>query len=288
MRVGLFPGQGVPVRTVLEHLPEGDPLIARASDILCYDLRKKVQQVARRERALMPTSLSQPAILTASLIGWRDRPDGDVHFLLGHSVGEYAALVAGHSMTFEHALCVVQVRGEAMEKAARATNGGMVAVLGLRLEEVQSLAERAGVLVANDNAPGQVVIAGDEQALAGAASIARECGGRAVRLEVTGPFHTPAVADAAPLLHGALDHISIRSPRVPVISNVNAEPYRAPGEIRKLLVAQLTSQVRFRESLEWLWRAGVREWRDLGPGSIVDTLAKRSFRTLDAAAPVGA
>lgn len=175
-----------------------------------------------------------------------------------------------------------------MNKAARETAGGMVAILGLTLDQVRSLADRAGVLVANDNAPGQVVIAGDEHGLGEAAAMASDLGGRAVRLDVTGPFHTPAVASAEPLLHGALDHISIRSPQVPVVSNVSAEPYRAPGEIRKLLVAQLTARVRFRESLEWVWRAGAREWVDHGPGTVVHVLAKRTFRSLEAEAMVSA
>lgn len=280
MRVGLFPGQGIPVRTVLEALPAGDPLVEEASEVLCYDLRHKVKLVAQRERAVMPTSLAQPAILTASLIGWRDRAGERVDMLLGHSVGEYAALVAGRSMSFEHALCVVHVRGEAMHAAARTAGGGMVAILGLELHRVEEMAIREEVLVANDNAPGQVVVAGDEDRLAEVAVWARSHGGRAVRLDVSGPFHTPAVIGAARPLHHALDHVGIRNPQVPVISNVTAEPYKAPGEIRRVLVAQLTSRVRFRESLEWAWRSGAREWVDFGPGSVVDGLAKRAFGVL--------
>ena len=279
MRLGLFPGQGVAVRTVLDALPAGDPLVEDASDILCYDLRQKVHRLAQRERAVMPTSLAQPAILTASVIGWRDRTE-EVDLFLGHSVGEYAALVAGGAMSFEHALCVVHVRGDAMHRAALGTGGGMVALLRLDLDQVEALAEGAGVLVANDNAPGQVVVAGDEEHLVEAAASARSFGGRAVRLDVSGPFHTPAVASAAPLLHHALDHINIRSPRLPVISNVTAAPYRAPGEIRKALVTQVTSRVRFREALAWTWHAGAREWTDFGPGAVVDGLAKRTFRAL--------
>lgn len=279
MRIGLFPGQGIPARTVLGALPASDHLVETASDVLCYDLRKKVERVARRERSILPTSLAQPAILTASVIAWRDQPI-EFDALLGHSVGEYAALVAGGAISFEHALCVVQVRGEAMQSAAKESAGGMVAILELTLDQVESIAERAGVLVANDNAPGQVVIAGDEARLADAAAHARELGGRAVRLEVSGPFHTPAVSSAAPLLHRALDHISIRSPLIPVVSNVTAEPYRAPGEIRKMLVFQLTSRVRFREALETLWLNGAREWSDMGPGAVVHGLAKRTFKQL--------
>ncbi|HEV3473655.1 MAG TPA: [acyl-carrier-protein] S-malonyltransferase, partial [Actinomycetota bacterium] len=117
MTIGLFPGQGVPVRTVLAALPADHHLVRSASEILCYDLRKKVEQVARRERSIMPTSLAQPAIFTASLVSFYDS-DVDCDVLLGHSLGEYAALVAGEAMSFEQALCVVQVRGDAMQKVA--------------------------------------------------------------------------------------------------------------------------------------------------------------------------
>ena len=287
MKVGLFPGQGVPVRTVSEALPPDDPLVEEASDVLCYDLRKKVQKLVQRERAVMPTSLAQPAILTASLIGWRDRT-GDVDLLLGLSVGEYAALVAGGAMSFEHALCVVHVRGDAMHRAALRSGGGMVAILGLALEQVEELAQEEQVAVANDNAPGQVVVAGDEARLVEIAARTRALGGRAVRLEVSGPFHTPAVSSASVPLHHALDHVEIRSPQLPVISNVSGAPYRAPGEIRKMLVSQVTSRVRFRECLEWTWRAGAREWVDFGPGTIVDGLAKRTFRDLETPVVVNA
>lgn len=280
MRLGLFPGQGIPVRTVLAALPAGHPTVAKASEVLCFDLRKRVEQVAKRERSVMPTSLAQPAIFTASILAWQELAHERFDCFLGHSVGEYAALVAGGAMSFEQALCVVQVRGDAMQKAALETNGGMAALIDLNLDEVETIAEATGTIVANDNSPHQAVVAGDEESLVEAASITRARGGRAVRLDVTGPFHTPQVASAAPLLRGALEHISIRSPRVPVVSNVSAAAYRAPGEIRKLLIEQLTSRVRFREALEALWLKGVTDVHDFGPGKIVAGLAARTFDSL--------
>lgn len=287
MKVGLFPGQGVPVADVLEALPAGDPTVETANDVLCLDLRKRVEQVARRNRAVMPTSLAQPAIFTASIAAWIRRADEPCDCFLGHSVGEYAALVAAGAISFEQGLCVVQVRGDAMDKAARATDGGMVAVLGLELPEVARIAEANGVTIANDNCPGQVVLAGGTEALDQAASIVRATGGRAVRLDVTGPFHTRHVAPAAPALRDVLDHVSIRSPRVPVISNVSTMPYRAPGEIRKLLVEQLTAPVRFRESLQRLWHSGITEACDFGPGQVVAGLAKRTFAPLEPSVTAG-
>jgi [acyl-carrier-protein] S-malonyltransferase len=280
MRVGLFPGQGVPVRTVLAALPGDNSLVHTASEILCYDLRKRVEKIAQRERSVMPTSLAQPAIFTASVAAWQDASHETFDCFLGHSVGEYAALVAGGAMSFEQALCVVHVRGDAMHAAALEANGGMVALIDLHFNDAEAIAEATGTTIANDNSPRQVVVAGEHDALVEAASQARAQGGRAVRLDVTGPFHTPHVASAAPSLRDALEHISIRSPRVPVISNVTAAAYRAPGEIRKLLIDQLTSRVRFREALEGLWLQGALDFRDFGPGRIVAGLAARTFESL--------
>jgi [acyl-carrier-protein] S-malonyltransferase len=275
----MFPGQGVPVRTVLEALPKAHPLLEKASETLCFDLRKRVEQVSRRERAVMPTSLAQPAIFTASLIAHSEHND-HIDCFLGHSVGEYAALVAGGAMSFEQGLCVVAVRGDAMDKAARACDGGMAAILDLSFDQAEEIASASSATIANDNSPRQVVLAGGHEALVDAAERARARGGRAVRLDVTGPFHTPQVGSAAPFLRDALEHISIRSPRVPVISNVSATRYRHPGEIRRLLIEQLTGRVRFREALEGLWLEGVRDFHDFGPGQVVARLARQTFGPL--------
>jgi [acyl-carrier-protein] S-malonyltransferase len=280
MKVGLFPGQGIAAERVLGALTPGDPFVASASEVLGYDLRRKVDIAGRRKGAKLPTALAQPAIFVASIASWRRASEEGrrVDFLAGHSLGEYAALVAGESISFEQGLRAVAARGEAMQAAARATPGGMTAVLGLDLESVEDIARRSGVSVANDNAPGQVVVSGPEGALAEAAVLARSEGGRAVLLDVAGPFHTGAMAPAQAVLRDALDHVDVRSPGLPVVSNVSARPYRAPGEIRALLVSQLTDRVRFRESLLWLWRNGVRDFVDFGPGSVVGGIAQRTFR----------
>lgn len=287
MRVGLFPGQGLPTRVVLDALPADGPLVDRASEVLCYDLRKRIESVARRERSIMPTSLAQPAIFTASMVAFYRR-DRECDVLLGHSLGEYSALVAGEAMSFEQALCVVGVRGAVMDSIAARAQGGMAAVLGLSLQECEDLAASTGAFVANDNAPGQVVIAGEDEALTSCAEQARARGARVIRLDVTAAFHTATMATAAPALRDALEHILIRSPVVPVVSNVTAATYRAPGEIRKLLVEQLSSRIRFRESLERLWTRGIREFHDFGPGRVVEGLARKTFGPFAETASVGA
>jgi malonyl CoA-acyl carrier protein transacylase len=281
-RVALFPGQGIPARTVLESLPEGHELMGRAEEILGYELRKRVEIAARRKGAVIPTALAQPAIFVASLIGYERAVEAGERFdaIAGHSLGEYPALVAGEAMSFEAALSVVQVRGDAMDRAARIAPGGMIAVLGLGEDDVERIRVTADLSVANDNAPGQVVLSGPEEQLTVAAGLAKSLGGRSVLLQVQGPFHTSAMAPAVKELEDALDHVEVRSPRLPVISNVSARPYKAPGEIRKLLVLQLVYRVRFRECLEWVWSRGVRDYVDVGPGDVAAGLAQRTFRNL--------
>ena len=279
MRAGLFPGQGIPAGTVLERLPDDDSLVAEAQKSLGYPLRRRVKITARRKGALLATELAQPAIFVASVGSWR-ASNAQFDFYAGHSLGEYAALVAAGSMTFTDALEVVRVRGEAMNSASKSAPGSMVALLGLGLEDATRIATQAGVTVANDNAPDQVVLAGPEDGLEKAASLVSDTGARSVLLEVSGPFHTEAVGGAAQDLRAALDSIDIREPSVPVISNVTAEPYRSVAEIKDLLVTQLTHAVRWRESVEYLWAQGAREFVDLGPGRVVAGLASRTTREL--------
>lgn len=279
MRVGLFPGQGLSPAAVLDALPAGHPLLERANGIVGYDLRKRVGQASSGSRRRLPTEIAQPAIFVAGVIAWEDGQAAGIEcsHLAGHSLGEYAALVAGRALSFEKALSAVVVRADGMRKAAAAAPGGMAALIGVGIDEAQVIADKAGALVANDNAPRQVVIAGSDEALVSAASLARATGARCIRLELDAPFHTPAMAPAAANLEACLYTMSIRSPQIPVIANTTARPYRSPGEIRKLLVAQLTERVRFRESIEYLWSESVREHHDFGPGDVVGKLAAASF-----------
>jgi [acyl-carrier-protein] S-malonyltransferase len=282
MKVGLFPGQGIPAAAVLDALTqEDDGSLATANEILGYDLLRKVEVASRRPKASLPTSLAQPAIFTAGVMSFRRTPGGTgFGYFAGHSLGEYAALVAGESISFPAALKAVAVRGDAMHEAAQRTPGGMAAVLGLSFEDAASVADEAGVVLANDNAPGQVVLSGSEDGLAAAAGMVRARGGRAVLLDVTGPYHTDAMRPAAPALAKVLEGTEVNKPRVPVISNITARPYASPEEIRTLLVEQLMNRVRFRESLLWLGEQGVNEYEDLGPGRVAAGLAQRTFGSL--------
>ena len=277
MRAGLFPGQGIPAKTVLESLPKSHALLASASELLGYDLFKRVEVAARRKGASLPTAVAQPAIFVAGMISFSyDSAGWD--FFCGHSLGEYTALTAAGAFSFEDALAIVHIRAEGMERAGRVAPGSMAAVLGLELEQVSDIAQRTGVVIANDNSPGQVVLAGPEPALASAATEVRAAGARSVLLDVSGAFHTPAMAPASPALAQALQAAEIRTPEIPVVSNVLARPYSDPTEVKELLVAQLTRPVRFRESIEWLVEQDVEDFTDFGPGRIVAGLAQKSRR----------
>ena len=281
MRVGLFPGQGIPAKTVFAALDEDGATVEGAEEILGYELRRKVGLAARGSGTTLPTSLAQPAIFTAGVLSLRESPDEHFDYFAGHSLGEYAALVAGGAITFEDGLGAVAVRGDVMHEAARNAPGGMAALMSLDLDVVQMIADETGVVVANDNAPGQVVVSGPDEALAEAATMARSQGGRAVLLEVSGPFHSAAMEPAAARLAETLAGIEIRTPGVPIISNVTARPYETPDEIRALLVKQVTQGVRWRESCEWLWGQGVRELHDFGPGRVAAGLAQKTFRSME-------
>lgn len=279
MRAGLFPGQGIDARTIAAGLVTDHPLGDRANEVLGMDVARRVRDLSRRS-ATVPTSLAQPAIFLAGMISYAEaRRDGITfdHFA-GHSLGEYTALVAADAIPFEHGLRLVEARGRAMEAAAGMSSGGMSAVLGLDLGTAEHIAETHGLTLANDNAPGQVVLSGDPERLKQAARAVREAGGRTVLLPVTGAFHSTAMTPAVADLADALASAEVRCPRVPVISNMSARPYRAPGEIRKLLLAQLTGRVRFREAIEHLIRNGVRDFLDLGPGSVAGNLAATTYK----------
>ena len=282
MNAGLFPGQGLPARAGLEALPKSDERLSTAREILGLDLRRRVEIASRRNGATLPTLIAQPAIFVAGIIALRrgEAEGRKWDCFAGHSLGEYTALVAGSSLSFENALIVVRARAEAMEEAGKAAPGGMAAVLGLDLDVVDDIATRSGIVVANDNAPGQVVLSGSEEGLAQAAGLVRSAGARSVLLDVSGPFHSPAMAAAAERLAEALERVEVKRPRVPVVSNVTARPHGAGHEIRSSLVEQLTHRVRFRESLEWLVRRGMDDFDDLGPGRIVAGLATRTARAL--------
>lgn len=283
MRGGLFAGQGLRAATVLGALPRRHARVVSASRRLGYDVRWRVSVAAGRPDAGLPTVIAQPAIFVAGVVAYERALESGERFdaLMGHSIGEYAALVAAEAMTFEDALDVVAARARAMEAAARRNPGGMAAIRGLDRVDADAIAWSAGVEVANDNSAEEIVVSGPDTALARAASAAHARGGRVLRLPVAGPFHTEAMAPASAAVERALEDVSISAPRIPVVSNVTGLPYERADDVAALLVQQVTSLVQFRRGLEWMWDAGVRGVVDLGPGEVVGRHAYATFATME-------
>lgn len=274
----MFPGQGITAPQVADALAAGGKLAQRAEEILALPLRRDVGRIARRTKAVLPTRLAQPAIVVASLARWISRDDRDSFSLLtGHSLGQISALAAGGAISLRSALTLVAERARLMERAALAEPGGMMALLGMEVTAAEEIATRAGACVANDNAPGQLVLSGPDQALADAAAAARAGGGRAIRLQVSGPFHSVAMSIVEKEFRDVVMMTEIRSPRIQLISDMTARPMVAPGEIRRRLVEQLTGRVRWRDCIENAIAAGATDLIDIGPGEVLSGLAKRCW-----------
>jgi [acyl-carrier-protein] S-malonyltransferase len=230
------------------------------------------------ERLTEGTRYQQPALFLCSVAAWdqwREEADDvdDAHAAAGHSLGEYAALVAAGALQFDDAVRLVDERAAAMADAGELSPGGMVAMLGGDARDVRALAERLNLVVANDNAPGQLVLSGALDAvLAAENSASDEAGARARRLDVTGAFHSPLMEPAVQPFREALDAIELREARFPVVSCATAQPFT---DVRAELAAALTSPVRWRETMLALHEAGVTRFVEVGPGKVLARLGKR-------------
>lgn len=226
---------------------------------------------------LARTAVAQPAILLVEWLAWRalQQKGKEPAVVAGHSLGEFAALAAAGVFTWPEALRLVTARGQLMEEAAREHPGGMVAVLGLPREAVEAVARESGCFVANYNGPTQTVLAGREEELVRAESLAKEQGGKAVRLSVAGPFHSPYLEGAQGELARLLAEVTFHPPRCTFVSGVSGRPEGAPEKIAQLLARQMTSPVRWTEVLDSLVSLGVKEAWEVGPGEVLARLGKR-------------
>ena len=276
-------------RSLSENYPIARDTFAQADEILgfllsglCFD---------GPPATLNDTLNTQPAILTTSVAAYRvlekHRPEDPV-FVAGHSMGEFSALVAAGALSFQDGLNLVRERGRLMKQAGEEQPGGMAAVLGLErqaLEEACATArDRTGayVGVANDNCPGQIVISGKLDALEQATTIAEELGARRVkRLQVSIAAHTPLMAQAADAFRHRLDATPMGKPRVPVVANATASPLTDLAALRGALAAQLTSPVRWTESVAWIVDQGVDRFVEVGPGKVLTGLLRRIARQVE-------
>lgn len=291
-RAFTFPGQGsqavgmgkelsdtyAAARAVFEEVDEA--LGQDLSKIMFEGPEDTLRLTENAQPALMAVSMAVVRVLEEKGIALKD----SATFVAGHSLGEYSALCAAGSLTIADAARLLKTRGRAMQQAVPVGEGAMAALLGLDFETAQQVAEQArqGAVcdVANDNAPGQVVVSGELAAVERAIELAKAKGAkRALMLPVSAPFHCALMAPAAEKMEEALAHVKLEAPVVPLVANVLAAPISDPTEIRRRLVEQVTGMVRWTESVTWLIEKGeVTELVELGTGKVLTGLAKRINR----------
>ncbi|MBX9444367.1 ACP S-malonyltransferase [Dickeya chrysanthemi] len=290
----VFPGQGSQSVGMLAELAEQFPLIKEtfdeASSVLGYDVWQLSQQGPAEE--LNKTWQTQPALLTASVALWRvwQQQGGPLPALMaGHSLGEYSALVCAGVMDFRQAVSLVELRGKLMQEAVPEGTGAMYAIIGLDNDAIAAACAEAAqgqvVSPVNFNSPGQVVIAGNKEAVERAGAVCKAAGAkRALPLPVSVPSHCALMEPAARKLAEALEAITFNTPNVPVVNNVDVRAESAPEAIRSALVRQLHNPVRWTECVEYMSAQGVSSLLEVGPGKVLTGLTKRIVDNLTATA----
>jgi [acyl-carrier-protein] S-malonyltransferase len=290
----VFPGQGSQTLGMLADLAAAHPVVeetfAEASSALGYDLWQLVQQGPAEE--LNKTWQTQPALLAASVAIWRvwQQQNGTQPVLMaGHSLGEYSALVCAGVLDFKQAISLVELRGKLMQEAVPAGTGAMYAIIGLDNDAIARACEESAqgqvVSPVNFNSPGQVVIAGNKEAVERAGAACKAAGAkRALPLPVSVPSHCALMKPAADKLAVALENVTFSAPQYSVVNNVDVKIETSPEAIRSALIRQLYSPVRWTESVEFMAAQGVEQLLEVGPGKVLTGLTKRIVDTLTAAA----
>jgi [acyl-carrier-protein] S-malonyltransferase len=273
----LFPGQGSQTADMREQVERHRPdLLEIAQSEVSDDLF---------ERAGDGTRWAQPAIFCAALAGFevlKDRYEPDL--MAGHSLGEISALVAAGALDAEDGLRLVAARGRLMQEAAEETgDGGMLAVRARERSTVEQVADQAGLSIANDNAPDQLVLSGAVAALDEGETLLREQRVRAKRLPVAGAFHSPLMEPAVEPFRRLTEHVEVRAPRVPVLSCVTAAPFQ---DVREQLVQAIVSPVRWTDVMSALHDLGATRYVETGPGRVLTNLVRKSLDGVEADAPL--
>ncbi len=290
----VFPGQGSQAVGMLKDLAENYPVVKstfdEASQVLGYDLWALVQEGPAEE--LNKTWQTQPALLASSVAiyrVWQSINGAQPDFMAGHSLGEYSALVCAGVIDFKDAIKLVELRGKLMQEAVPSGTGAMFAIIGLDNDSIQKACEQAaqGQVVApvNFNSPGQVVIAGNKEAVERAGALCKEAGAkRALPLAVSVPSHCVLMKPAADKLAITLNDITFNTPKFAVINNVDVKVETSAEKIKAALIAQLYSPVRWTESVEEMAKQGVTLLVEMGPGKVLTGLTKRIVDSLSACA----
>lgn len=282
----IFPGQGsqaVGMATALaEQYPAAAQTLEEADDVLGLSLSGLMREGP--EEVLRATKNAQPALLTHSVAVLRVLGDraGQARIAAGHSLGEFSAHVAAGTLTFSDALRAVRLRGELMYESGQRRPGTMAAILGLDADAVESVCASVttGVCVpANFNSAAQIVVSGDIDAVREVLDLALEAGAKkAIQLNVSGAFHSPLMEDAARDFAAHLESVDFADPGIPVVANATVELVRDGARARELLVEQLTAPVRWQASVEVMVSAGTERFYEVGPGTVLAGLIKRTAR----------
>ena len=286
----IFPGQGSQYVGMGKELFENFGVVKQVFEEADDTLRFSISALCFKgpEDALKLTENTQPAILTTSVGALKvlEAEKGMVpQFVAGHSLGEYSALVASGALTFSEAVMTVRLRGRFMQEAVPVGEGAMAAILGMEREQVEKLCEEisSGEVLspANFNCPGQIVIAGHSKAVERAIDRVKQEGKKAVLLPVSAPFHSPLMKPAGERLEKALEQISVGDLKIPVVTNVEAEVNASKDRVKGLLVAQVSSPVRWEESMRKMIEKGVEQVLEIGPGKVLSGLMKRIDSRID-------
>ena len=281
MKAYVFPGQGAQFPGMGKELYHSNPraksLFKRANEILGFEITKVMFSGSAED--LRATRVTQPAVFLHSVITATCMEGFEPEMTAGHSLGEFSALVAAGALRFEDALRLVAVRAEAMQKACEANPGTMAAIIGLDNKAIEDIcAQTEGIVVpANYNSPGQLVISGENAAIDRACEVLKAAGAkRALKLSVGGAFHSPLMQPAAEKLAEAIGRTYFHEPFCPIYQNVDAQPTMDPEKIRENLLKQLTSAVRWAQTVENMLADGATSFTEVGPGTVLAGLIKKT------------
>lgn len=282
----VFPGQGSQSigmgKDLYDAFPVAKEVFEEVDDALNFKLSDVIFNGSAED--LTATQNAQPALMTMSMAVWRVLQNqaglkiNDFSYAAGHSLGEYSALCAVESLSLADTARLLQKRGLAMARAAEKQKGSMAAIIGMDTDSVYCLAKQTDTFVANDNSIGQIVISGSVENIEKACLKAKEMGAkRALPLNVAGAFHSPLMQSAADEMKDVLNEVSFKKPIIPVISNVLAQPVTDANLIKELLYKQITGQVRWTETIQWLNEQGIGEIIEAGAGKVLNGLIKRTL-----------